>query len=68
MTKLLMFILVLGLAACSKSDENTVAEPEKAQKRFMEEKFQALDEAEGMQETLDEAAEKQRKAIEDAGG
>lgn len=69
MQKLIFLLLALGLASCSDSDDiSASAEQAKPQKRYMEEQLQALDKAKGLEKTLQEGAEQQRKAIEEQGG
>lgn len=69
MRSLIALLLVLGLSACGDSSKSSAAlEQPKPQKRYMEEQFQALDTAKGLEKTLQEGAEQQRKAIEEQGG
>jgi len=63
----ILMVGTLGLTACGDSDQVTEEKPV-PQKRFMEEKFQAIDKAKALEKTLHDGAEQQRKAIEAGGG
>ncbi|MCF6224829.1 MAG: hypothetical protein L3J22_00800 [Xanthomonadales bacterium] len=64
-----LLLLMLVLNACGEPQQTAnSAAPEKPSQRVMEEQFQALDKARGVEKSLQEAAEKQRKAIEEQGG
>ncbi|MCF6262694.1 MAG: hypothetical protein L3J24_03810 [Xanthomonadales bacterium] len=64
-----LLLLILALTACEEPEQTAdAAALEKPTQRIMEEQFQALDKARGVEKSLQDAAEKQRKAIEEQGG
>ena len=61
--KALILVSALGVAACSGGDDDSsAAEPGKD--HFLKEKTETIDKAREVEQTMRDAAEKQRKALE----
>lgn len=64
-----LLLVMLVLTACSEPEQAADSSvPEKQHQGLMKEQFQAIDKARGVEKSLQDAAQKQRKAIEEQGG
>lgn len=71
MRSIALVLCLYALAACSEHGDGAAKTADAAareRKTVLDEQMKALEKAKAVQRTVDEAAEAQRKAIDDAGG